>query len=98
MNTNEKSDKTSFRLLRIAGLLVVVFLLSHLLGLRSQTGILSGTRPEATWEIFLGLFYVLSWFSAILVAPILALANLFQAILTIAARRLPRRLSHKPLP
>ena len=71
----QKDSKNPKRLIRIALILVGVHLLCHLFGMREMTSILSGTMPAAEHEVFLGLFYVLTWFGAVLLAPILGLAG-----------------------
>lgn len=73
--------------LRIAIVLTVVFVVLHLLGLRSQVAILSGTLPENEFDIFSGLFYILSWFCFVLVAPILAISSLLQIASTKVLKR-----------
>lgn len=67
--------KVPKKMLRIAAILTVVFLVGHLAGLRELTSIISGTLPATDWELLLGTFYVLSWFAFVLVAPLLALGG-----------------------
>ncbi len=74
----------------LAAVLVGVFLVCHLLGLRKLTGILSGTIPATETELLGGLVYVLSWFSFVLVAPILTIAGLLRLALSQALSRLDR--------
>lgn len=82
MQQDRKSPK---RLFRISLILVGLFVVGHLAGLREMTGILSGTMPPAHHELFLGMFYVILWFGAVLAAPMFALAGAFHlAVLEVA--------------
>jgi hypothetical protein len=75
------------RLLKLAACFAVVYLACHLLGLRESVSMLSGTLPATEEELFVGLFTVLAWFGAVLVAPALALAaGLHLAVVALAAR------------
>ena len=60
---------------RAAGL-CVLFALAHLCGLREYTTLLSGTVEGADMRtsMILGSIYLLLYFAAVLVAPVLALA------------------------
>lgn len=80
-----QNRKIPMRLFRVALILVGLFVVGHLAGLREMTGILSGTMPPAHYELFLGMFYVVLWFGAVLAAPMFALAGAFHlGILEIA--------------
>lgn len=64
-------------LLITALLLVLALGFFHALGMREEVSILSGTAPPgAHASPLLGVVYALSWFAALIVAPILALAAL----------------------
>jgi hypothetical protein len=79
--------KTPVRLLKLAACLAAVYLACHLLGLRESVSLLSGTLPATEEELFVGLFTVLAWFGAVLVAPVLALAaGLHLAVVAIVGR------------
>ncbi len=79
--------KMPVRLLKLAACFAVVYAACHLLGLRESVSLLSGTLPATEEELFVGLFTVLAWFGAVLVAPVLALAaGLHLAVVAIAAR------------
>lgn len=79
--------KTPARLLALAACLAVAYLACHLLGLRESVGLLSGTLPATEQELLVGLFTVLAWFGAVLVAPVLALAaGLHLAVVAVAGR------------
>ncbi|PTL79742.1 hypothetical protein [Vitiosangium sp. GDMCC 1.1324] len=53
-----------------------VFLLLHLLGGRDCVGLLSGTMEGGNTRLAFGILYTLSWFSAVLLVPVLLLAGL----------------------
>ncbi|QRK09918.1 hypothetical protein JQX13_07390 [Archangium violaceum] len=53
-----------------------LFLLLHLFGGRDAVGLLSGTLEGDNSRLVLGIAYTLSWFSAVLLAPVLLLAEL----------------------
>lgn len=76
-------------LLVAAAAIALVYVLAHAAGLRAYTAILSGTAPPggdgaSAWA--LGVGYVLCYFAAVIVAPILAIAAGILALLA----RLPR--------
>ncbi|WP_375754294.1 hypothetical protein [Corallococcus exercitus] len=58
-----------------------LFLLLHLGGGRQCVGVLSGTVVGGPWQMGLGVVYALAWFGAVLVAPVLLLAGLADAVL-----------------
>ena len=61
---------------------VAVLLACHALGMREDVSVLSGTAPATGAEsALLGVIYVLAWFAALVVAPILALGALFDYVL-----------------
>ncbi len=66
------------RSLLVMAVLLVLFLgFVHALGLREEVSVLSGTSPPGEHaSALLGVIYALSWFAAVIVAPILALAAL----------------------
>lgn len=79
--------RTPKRLVKLAACFAVVYLACHLLGLRESVSLLSGTLPATELELFIGLFTVMAWFGAVLVAPVLALAaGLHLAVVAAAAR------------
>ncbi|RKG96614.1 hypothetical protein [Corallococcus carmarthensis] len=53
-----------------------LFLALHLGGGRQSVGVLSGTVVGGPWRMGFGVIYALSWFGAVLVAPVLLLAGL----------------------
>ena len=56
--------------------LVAFFLFLHLTGTRDDTAILSGTASQNGASAgLLGVLYILAWFGAIVLAPILVLAT-----------------------
>ena len=63
-------------MIRAALALAALFLVLHLLDGRQYVGVLSGTRSGGPFALGFGLAYALSWFSAVLLAPILLLAGL----------------------
>jgi hypothetical protein len=63
-------------MIRAALMLTAVFLLLHLSGGRDSVGVLSGTLEGGQSGLVFGLAYALSWFSAVLLAPVLLLAGL----------------------
>ncbi len=67
-------------LLQWAGLLLVIFFIAHLAGLRDFTSVLNGTIGSTSmdWKTaaFLGVAYVLIYLGVVLMVPILALAAL----------------------
>ena len=58
--------------------IVGTFAVLTLLGGRANVGVLSGTMPATPAQAALGLAYVLSYFAAVLVAPVLALSLLIR--------------------
>jgi hypothetical protein len=64
--------------------------LLHLAGARAHVGLLSGTLPAARLDVGLGVAYVLGWFGAVLVAPIVVLAVVVDVAWRRLAGRLPR--------
>ena len=69
-------------LLITALLLVLALGFFHALGMREEVSVLSGTAPPgAHASPLLGVVYALSWFAALIVAPILALAALIERAL-----------------
>lgn len=74
-------------MIRVALVLVALFVGLHLVGARADVGILSGTTPASDWELLAGLAYALSWFGAAIAAPILVIASAIVRLL----RRLSRR-------
>ncbi len=62
-------------------LLFGVFGVLHLLGGREYVGILSGTVQTDRMGFVFGVAYALSWFAAVLLAPILLLAGVAEASL-----------------
>lgn len=64
-------------LLVLAALLGFAFLFVHVLGAREDVSVQSGTVPPGgSASVLLGVIYALGWFSAVIVAPILAIAAL----------------------
>ncbi|MFP2930524.1 hypothetical protein ACLESO_36060 [Pyxidicoccus sp. 3LG] len=63
-------------LIRAALVTVALFVLLHLLGGREYVGVLSGTLDGGPFGLGFGLAYAVSWFGAVLLAPILLLAGL----------------------
>lgn len=58
-----------------AAMLLAAFVVCHLLGLREQVSVLSGTPPPAGGgDPLLGVAYALAWFGGVVLAPILAIA------------------------
>jgi hypothetical protein len=51
--------------------LAALFLVLHLLGLRDDVSILSGTMPGGSLEAAGGLLYALAFFSTVIIAPVL---------------------------
>ncbi|MFL5352129.1 hypothetical protein [Archangium sp.] len=63
-------------MIRAALVVTALFLLLHLSGGREAVGLLSGTLEGGGSSLVLGIAYTLSWFSAVLLAPVLLLAGL----------------------
>lgn len=67
-------------LIEWAGLLLVIFFVAHLAGLRDFTSVLNGTvgSTSMSWQTaaFLGVAYVLIYLSVVLMVPILVLGAL----------------------
>ncbi|MFP2897386.1 hypothetical protein [Corallococcus sp. 4LFB] len=61
--------------------LCALFVCLHLGGGRESVGVLSGTVVGGPWRMGLGVGYALAWFGAVLVAPVLLLAGLADAVL-----------------
>ena len=70
------------------------FVLLHVGGCQRFVGALSGTLEGGRWGLFLGLLYALSWFTVVVLVPILLIAGLaHRAILRFAARAKAPRLA-----
>ena len=66
---------------------VAVLVVCHTLGMREDVSVLSGTASATGAESALpAVIYVLAWFAALVVAPILALGALFDFVLERKAR------------
>ncbi|MBI1785669.1 hypothetical protein HYR69_11050 [Candidatus Sumerlaeota bacterium] len=72
-------------LLLRAGILLLLFAAGHLAGWREGASLISGTLPEGdrgnTLAIAEGIYYILSYFAAVLAAPILILAAGIMAVI-----------------
>lgn len=68
-------------MIRAALVMTALFLLLHLFGGREAVGLLSGTMEGDHSRLVLGITYALSWFSAVLLAPVLLLAGLAELAL-----------------
>jgi hypothetical protein len=76
----------------IAAMLLGLFAVVHALGFRDDVSVLSGTPTsgDPIASALSGVAYAAAWFLAVVVAPVLALAALFQAVLAaLAGRRAP---------
>ncbi|MDC0685332.1 hypothetical protein [Sorangium atrum] len=72
-----------------AAMLLAAFVVCHMLGLREQVSVLSGTPPPAGGgDPLLGVAYALAWFGGVVFAPILAIAA---GVLAVVDRLLSRR-------
>jgi hypothetical protein len=65
--------------IRRAIILFVAFLILDLCGGRHAVGFLSGTVPEGHGVPLLGAAYLLAWFGAVIIVPILVIAAMFSA-------------------
>lgn len=63
-------------LLRTSLVMAAVFGMLHLLGGRQYVGMLSGTLEGGLAGLVFGVLYMLSWFTTVLLVPILLLAGL----------------------
>jgi hypothetical protein len=68
-------------MLRTALVMAAVFGLLHLLGGRQHVGMLSGTLEGGLAGLIFGVLYTLSWFTTVLLVPVLLLAGLATAAL-----------------
>ena len=68
-----------------AGVLLILFLIVHLAGFREYASVISGTVPQGSFGMavdqFFAVAYVFLYLSAVVVAPILAIAALVFLIL-----------------
>jgi hypothetical protein len=78
--------------IRRAIILVVVFAILHVAGAREAVGFLSGTVPEGHGVPLFGALYLLAWFGAVLVAPILLIAAAIEKVY-VSVRRTASRTS-----
>jgi hypothetical protein len=74
--------------LALAAAIVAVFGVLHLAGLRADASILSGTAPPDAAGPLLGVSYVLAYFAAVILAPILTLAA---GVMELSLRWMKRR-------
>ena len=63
------------KLLDYALMLTVLFAISHLMGLREYTGVISGTISAEWMHAFSGLLYVMSYGAFTVFVPILLIAS-----------------------
>jgi hypothetical protein len=61
-------------LLKRAAIVAAAFLVCHLAGWRELTSVLSGTPPGSTLAALGGVLYLVSYFAAVIVAPVLVIA------------------------
>ncbi|WP_375742012.1 hypothetical protein NR800_21595 [Corallococcus interemptor] len=66
-----------------------LFLALHLGGGIESVGVLSGTVVGGPWRMGFGVLYALSWFGAVLAAPVLLLAGLADVLLGRVRRERP---------
>ena len=68
-----------------AALILAVYLLAHLAGLRDSTSILSGTTPQGAYpaavERIFALVYILAYLGAVMLAPVLLIAAVMLKLL-----------------
>lgn len=63
-------------MIRAALVMTALFLLLHLCGGRHSVGLLSGTLEGGRASLVFGILYALSWFSTVLLVPVLLLTGL----------------------
>lgn len=68
-------------LLRSALVTTAFFVVLRLCGAQQFVGALSGTLEGGRWGLFFGLLYALSWFSVVLLVPVLVLAGVASLLL-----------------
>ncbi|WNG36220.1 hypothetical protein F0U61_23020 [Archangium violaceum] len=69
-------------MIRAALAMTALLLLLHLLGGRHYVGMLSGTMEGGQSGLLFGILYTLSWFSTVLLAPVLLLTWLADVALS----------------
>ncbi|WP_437329303.1 hypothetical protein [Sorangium sp. So ce381] len=82
-----------------AAMLLAAFVVCHMLGLREQVSVLSGTPPPAGGgDPLLGVAYALAWFGGVVLAPILAIAAGVLAVVDLlrSRRSAPARTAPPP--
>ncbi|NMO15134.1 hypothetical protein HPC49_04335 [Pyxidicoccus fallax] len=82
--------KATKRMVTAALVMATAYLVLHLLGGRGYVGMLSGTLAGGPAGMAFGVLYALSWFSTVLLVPILLLAGLAHAALVLNRNRLAR--------
>lgn len=70
------------RFVRLAFVVVIVYLIASLFGLREHVSILSGVDESEPWHIALGLIYILSYAALLVLAPTLFLAAIIDTTLS----------------
>ena len=90
-------------MIRSAVVTFLFFVVLHVAGCARFVGVLSGTLDGGRWGLFLGLLYALSWFSVVVLVPILLLAGVADRVLRRAPTALLRLLgwlgaSSRPTP
>lgn len=73
--------KARMAVVGVAATLILVAAVLSLVGMGSDVGVLSGTRPGSAGSAAAGLAYAGIWFGAVLLAPVLFLFVLFDVIL-----------------
>lgn len=74
------SSRASRSVFAVAALLVLAHLAMRVAGFADHTSVLAG-MPQSEWSAALGPVYVLGYFGAILVAPVLVIAVVVEYLL-----------------
>lgn len=74
------------RFVRLALVVVIVYLIASLLGLREYVSILSGVDESEPWHLALGLIYILSYAALLVLAPTLFFAAIIDTTLSQLSR------------
>lgn len=70
------------RLVRLAFLVVMVYLIASLFGLREHVSILSGVDESEPWHLALGLIYLLSYSAFLVLTPVFLLAAVLHRLIS----------------
>jgi len=81
MDKNARPRAVPWKRFLIPAFLVgALFVMAHAVGLRSRTGVLSGTDPVGFADTFLGIVYILLYLGTVVLVPVLLITFALVAV------------------